>query len=534
MTAPLPVLRVEGSLATALTRSSLERLEGEQLTSFLQQRRWFGAKGRRPASARIADVVPIGSGKLRAAIARIEVVLGARVEHYQLPLTVRPDGGREQPRSVLALVEAGAERGILFDAVEEPAFRQAIGAAFERGASFGDADARVVIESVRGGGASAPAAPRIGTGMPSRVVAAEQSNTSIIYGEEAILKLFRRLEPGENPDVEIGRFLTTRTRFAHTPPLLGTLQYVSASPDGLHATAGMLQRFMPGSVDAWGWVIEHNRSYFSYPGQGVPAHPTAGELERLGRITRELHEALASDPAHPEFAPQVTSGADIAKWEAAARRSIDDAMALLADRLEDGAVPASRLSEARVLVRRREAFHEYVSDLMNALGDDAGAKIRHHGDYHLGQVLRTGDGGFMIIDFEGEPARPLAERRQRHSALRDVAGMLRSLSYAAATLAIEQRERAAPHVLELRAARWERESREAFLRGYSSGQPADFLPTPHTKMNALIALFEAEKVFYEMSYELNNRPDWVWIPMRGVSKLLVADAPQSAKPSGQQ
>lgn len=532
MNASLPVLRVEGSLASALAPSVLERLEGEQLTSFLQQRRWFGSKGRRPTSARIADVVAIESGEVRAAIARLEVVLGERVEHYQLPLTVRPDIGREQPRSVLALVETATERGILFDAVEEPAFRQSIGAAFEHGASFGEADARVLIEPVRGASAAAP--PRIGTGVPSRVVAAEQSNTSIIYGEEAILKLFRRLEPGENPDVEIGRFLTTRTRFAHTPPLLGTLQFVSATPDGPRATAGMLQRFMPGSGDAWGWVIERNRGYFASPGQGVPAHPTAGELERLGRITRELHEALSSDPTHPEFAPQVTSGADIANWEAGARRSIDDAMALLADSLEDGAVPASRVGEARVLVRRREAFHEYVSELISALGDDAGAKIRHHGDYHLGQVLRTGDGGFMIIDFEGEPARPLAERRQRHSALRDVAGMLRSLSYAAATLATEQRERAAPHVLELRAARWERESREAFLRGYSSGEPASFLPATHTKINALIALFEAEKVFYEMSYELNNRPDWVWIPMRGVSKLLVADAPPSAKPFGRQ
>ena len=153
------------------------------------------------------------------------------------------------------------------------------------------------------------------------------------------------------------------------------------------------------------------------------------------------------------------------------------------------------------------------------ISDDAGQLVRHHGDYHLGQVLRTSADDFQIIDFEGEPARPLAERRERNSALRDVAGMLRSFAYAAATLAAEQRAHVNSQLLERRSAAWERSSRAAFLRGYLGGPRGAFLPADPERVEALLALFETEKLFYEMSYELNNRPEWVWIPINGASAL---------------
>jgi maltose alpha-D-glucosyltransferase/alpha-amylase len=161
------------------------------------------------------------------------------------------------------------------------------------------------------------------------------------------------------------------------------------------------------------------------------------------------------------------------------------------------------------------------------LSSHAGARIRHHGDYHLGQVLRAQSGEFMVIDFEGEPARPLAERRRRHSPLRDVAGMLRSFAYAAATLSTEVQQQHDASRLAQRASRWERGVRDAFLNGYlNSGDPggARFLPDESKHIDALIALFETEKVFYELGYELNNRPAWVWIPLRGAVGLLIRGA----------
>ena len=155
---------------------------------------------------------------------------------------------------------------------------------------------------------------------------------------------------------------------------------------------------------------------------------------------------------------------------------------------------------------------------MTEIGDDVGRRIRHHGDYHLGQVLQAADGEFMVIDFEGEPARPLAERRAKHSALRDVAGMMRSFAYAAATCAEEARPELGDRDARARARRWERELRDAFMRGYlpEGREHPSFLPQARARLDVLLTLFETEKVLYELTYELNNRPTWLWIPLRGL------------------
>jgi maltose alpha-D-glucosyltransferase/alpha-amylase len=239
-----------------------------------------------------------------------------------------------------------------------------------------------------------------------------------------------------------------------------------------------------------------------------------------------MHDALASDPGEPVFAPQPATGEDVARWAAATRRSTENAIALLADRLT--ALPEEIAADAAAIVERRSSFTDTVAEQAAALAHDAGEKIRHHGDYHLGQVLRAPDGTYMIIDFEGEPARPLAERRERASALRDVAGMLRSFAYAAATLATEQRARGSDAAdLDARAARWEQEVRAAFLRGYMREPLPGYLPAAREHVDALLSLFETEKVFYELAYELNNRPDWDWIPIQGIGRLLSAHATHS-------
>ena len=519
--APLPTLRVTGALTDALTAPVLAQLRPEQLAAFLLQRRWFGGKGRAPAHVRIGDVVAIDRDGVRAALARLDVDSGAGpTVYYQLPLTVRPEGRGEQPSAILARVEANGERGVLFDAVEDEAFRATLGSAFARGATLGGSDtsSRLVIEPVTGEGTAGHDI----SGLPSQAVRAEQSNTSIIFGDLAIMKLFRRLEPGMNPDVEIGRFLTTKTHFTHTPPLLGVVRYEGSA--GVESIAGMLQGFLPGSRDAWQHALDESRGYFADSAAGAP-HPFAVHAEQLGAITRELHDALASARDDAAFVPRKATRTDVTRWADSAGCRIEDALSLLGERLDAGKVTDERA--ARAVIEHREAYLGRLDELVAVIGDDAGQLIRHHGDYHLGQVLRTRDGDFQIIDFEGEPARPLAERRERNSALRDVAGMLRSFAYAAATLAAERGSDGANESIDRRATSWERGARDAFLSGYLGGAGASFLPSTPQRIDALRELFETEKVFYEMSYELNNRPDWVWIPIAGAAALRAAPAGRS-------
>jgi len=236
-----------------------------------------------------------------------------------------------------------------------------------------------------------------------------------------------------------------------------------------------------------------------------------------------MHVALASRSDNPSFEPEPVSADDVDRWAHRAQQSVRESLALLDRQLKASAIPREREAEARALAVRRDHYVGWLNEIVDGLGDDLGEKIRIHGDFHLGQVLRAPSGELLIIDFEGEPAKPVEERREKTSPARDVAGMLRSFAYAAATLAMEESKRMQPHIRELRVGRWERDVRNAYLDGYftESDAAASMLPADQADMRRLIELFEADKAFYELSYELNNRPDWAWIPMRGISKLFV-------------
>jgi maltose alpha-D-glucosyltransferase/alpha-amylase len=518
MSAELPVVHARGDAGAALTRDMLESIDGDALTRFLMARRWFGAKGGRPSAARFRELIPLPWDGGRMMLTIVEVTLAAdRVERYQLPLArLTPDAVNDAnpPRAVLAKVDGG---GLIVDAVEDPRFLDALGDALRHGARLHGDDVRWELAPMGDAGNRLQ-------GQRPRVGSAEQSNTSIIYGDRAILKLFRRLETGENPDVEIGRFLTMRTSFRGTPALLGTMHLEGAAGSSV---SGLLQAFVAGSRDAWGYALDSARRAFAAPEGEETATAFSDEARALGRVTRELHDALASDPADAEFAPQPASASDVAAWAAAAKHSIGAGLALLESRIAGGSLGDEATAAARVLIRRRDEFPRLVDEVDAAVRDDAGARIRHLGDYHLGLVLWTPDGRFMIIDFEGEPARSLAERRARHSPLRDVAGMLRSFAYAAATAATDPSVKMPRGVIEIRAGRWQRDVRKAFMSGYLAAGAARsprFLPTQRAAIASLTALFEIEKVFYELKYELNNRPDWVWIPLRGIARLTEAGA----------
>jgi trehalose synthase-fused probable maltokinase len=495
-----PVLHVAGGIRDALALENLARLTTEDLTRYLAGRRWFAAKAGAPRVARVASVVPVAWDDGSFAISRVEVETDTGARHtYQLPLVVRE---RATPTEALAHVESGGSEGLLFDAVEDAAFRRHLADAFARGLRAEGGASSWVIEPV---GTQPLVVP---LEAPIELVTSEQSNTSIRFAEEGIAKLFRRVEPGEHPDVEIARFLTTRVSFPHTPALFGVARFEDRDERTGRATvtlSGMLQEFLPRSVDVWSYLTAEGRKE-----KGEEKPPSfSREAHRLGKVTRALHDTLASaEPDEPDFVAEPARPSDVKGWARATEEQVLDALALLERQLAAGRLPSEIVHTAQSLAARRDEFLSRVHDLADAVQSDAGLRIRHHGDYHLGQVLRTPAGEFMIIDFEGEPSKSLAERRRKHSALRDVAGMLRSFAYAGPTIAGGGKREAGSE--------WEREVRGAFLEGYLGPGGGAFLPRDRANVERLIALFETEKVFYELAYELNNRPDWVWIPMQAL------------------
>jgi maltose alpha-D-glucosyltransferase/alpha-amylase len=336
--------------------------------------------------------------------------------------------------------------------------------------------------------------------VPVRRLPADQSNTSVLFGRALILKFFRRHVPGINPEVEIGRFLTAGEAFPGTPRLAGQLEYQgSAGP----AAVAIVQEFVDGARDGWEWILEQLAVFYteartarrSPSAERVAdlAAPSLAALRRLGEQTAELHRALAADPRDPAFAPAPITGDDVEAWSAAIRSQIETARAVLGG---DG--PLAGVPEA-------------AGGLGSLLGRH---KIRHHGDFHLGQTLfRPSTGEFVIIDFEGEPARPLEERRRKHAAARDAAGLLRSLDYAAAVAA----RRDGGDDLAAWRDGWTAEAERAYLAGYrATAADAAFVPATDSGFRAALAAFELEKAAYEVVYEANHRPDWRDIPRRGL------------------
>jgi trehalose synthase-fused probable maltokinase len=322
--------------------------------------------------------------------------------------------------------------------------------------------------------------------IDARDVGAEQSNSSVVFDDELILKVFRRLEPGVNPELEMLRFLTEHG-FANIAALGGWYQY-SGGP--LSATLGILQEYVRDGCDGWALALDE---LADEPEQFL------GRLHRLGEVTGEMHRVLASDATDPAFCPETPSVEALGLLTATVDEEIARVFLDLREDDESVSPIAGRGEEVRDLLRQ-----------MTHAGF-AGQFIRTHGDYHLGQTMWA-DGDWVILDFEGEPARSLTERRRKRSALRDVAGMLRSFAYAASAVML-LRDTDPPD-------RWEDRARARFLEGYFDTVDPSLLPSGQAAIDRLLAVFELEKAVYELQYELNNRPDWVGIPVRGIQRLL--------------
>jgi len=474
-----------------------------ELREFLKAQRWFGDKGRELKRVQVTDTIPVQWPETdkKFAVARVAVTTDAGTTHYQLFLSDGVSG-------------AGVP---LQDALLDDDFRHGLAHAFARGETFAAGRARWIVQSESDRPLVVPASEEI------RLASAEQSNSSLIIGNEAIVKLFRKLQRGVHPDVEVTRFLTVERRFLHTPVLLGTIHF--ADDEGV-AVAGMLMELVPGAMDAWRYALDCSRGYFEAPaGEDLPI-PFEDESRALGKVTRAMHEALASGDPGSDFERASAEDGDVARWAAGARRTIASACDAAQRALDGRRLPGDRIADAQAIVDRRRAYLTRAEQLAADVNDDAGSNTRTHGDYHLGQVLRSSAHQFLVIDFEGEPMRSLEERRERNSPLRDVAGMMRSLAYVAAVgsgladlSAGDWRSRP---IRESRARRWEECARSSFFQGYFGGDAAtrDLLPRSPNNAGRLIALFEAEKAFYELQYELDHRPGWAWIPMRGIAQLL--------------
>jgi trehalose synthase-fused probable maltokinase len=419
------------------------------LPQWLPRQRWFGGKGAPIASVRVADEARLEG--LQVAAIEVRYAGDRPMERYLLPL--KPDDAPLEEaldeQACLAILAILRER-------REIATRSGV----LRGERFDGPDSPL---------SSLPEQPAV------RRLSADQSNTSVVFGESVILKLIRKLDPGRNPELEIGALLARRG-FRSTPALLGALSLEGE----VDATVGVAHRFVRVDTDGWSYVVD------AFMKDAVPPAALLDEIRELGARVGELHSALAA-PDDPAFAPEPIRREDLERWSRALLSELDQTV-----RIAGSAVPD--------LQSRSDAVRSRIERL--AAAAPSGLRLRQHGDLHLGQVLRSG-GQWLIFDFEGEPARTLPERREKHCPYKDVAGMLRSFAYAAAT--VEKRgapsgDRRGP-------------ARRAFLDGYRS-RAQHLLPADERTGKVLLASLELEKLLYEVRYEVGHRPDWVGIPAR--------------------
>ncbi|MGH7620810.1 MAG: maltokinase N-terminal cap-like domain-containing protein, partial [Gemmatimonadaceae bacterium] len=327
---------IEGAATAAGAAQAALALAADDWRHFLAEQRWYTAKAALPAGIRVAHAIPLPWGDGAFAIAIVDVALENRVDRYQIAVAQRPSAPAElPPRAVIHRSSASAP-GVLYDAVFDADFRAGLGVALASGAVAHDGRGAAWTIEHAGGATNLASSP------PSRVASGEQSNTSLIFDDAVILKLFRIVKPGIQPDVEVTEFLTTHTAFANTPPLLAIIT-LEESESGERATAGMAQRFLPGAVDAWRYALDQGRAQFAAPPDRELANAFTADARRLGALTRAMHEALASavdhDPDVAAFLPEAATPEDAERWAERARRSVRDALQLLAAAIARGDFP---------------------------------------------------------------------------------------------------------------------------------------------------------------------------------------------------
>lgn len=462
--------RLQGITAEEIKRC----LDEEELRDWVQQQRWYASKARSVTGIDIVESIPLREDPLLLlALVQTRFATGTH-ELYQLPLAIAAPGEVPGGHEI-----AHTDDWVVYDALAEPE------QAHELLRRIAAADE---IESEEGHFSFHPyeGSPNLAETSNVRLMGVEQSNSSLVFDDMTVLKVFRKLEPGVNPELEVLRFLTYRG-YPNIAPLHGWYDYEGQA---FAATLGVAQAFLPDATDGWELALEE-----------IVTGPDTF-LERIGTLgtaTAQLHNTLASDASDPAFAPEEPSQEALSLLTA----TVDEDIERIFLRL-----PADDERLAPINGRGQDVRERLASRAQIGI---AGRVIRTHGDYHLGQTLYT-PRGWVIIDFEGEPARPLPERRQKRSPLRDVAGMMRSFAYVTSAVEI-LRGQTAPED-------FEQQARERFLACYFAAIDPTLMPAGEAAIANLLSIYELEKAIYELTYELNNRPDWIPIPVAGIARLL--------------
>ncbi len=524
-----PIVRQPPSWEGALQALRSSAFEQHTLPQCLRHCRWFGGKAHTLRSVRLLDAIPLGTASTCAEAGRLAFLEAAYYEvppeTYILPLQITPTARGSE--SVIARFSADEGEGVLFDALDDENFRAAL---FE-----------IILEEkrLRGGsgeifGCSGAALKTLASALtpplPSLALRAEQSNSAAIYDGRFFLKLYRRPEPGANPDVEVLRFLSERQHFENVPRYCGMIEHHAAGAEP--RVLALLVTHVPNEGDAWTHTLDALGRFFE---RALSHQAREGEMSaaiidevvggvypervrQLGALTARMHLALASEHEDPNFSPEEFTTHHQRSLYQSMRASTRRMCQLLENKL--ASIPDACREDVAVLLRREQEILAHQARMLDH--KITATRIRHHGDYHLGQVLNTGR-DFVIIDFEGEPARPISERRIKRSPLRDVAGMLRSFHYAAQT-ALERQ--VALHTdeigrLDAWAEAWVDHVGRSFVEAYlKSSDGASFIPADPDVLNMLLDACLLEKAVYEVVYEVNNRPDKVFIPARGIRRIL--------------
>jgi len=543
----LPELTVSDWSSLA-TRDNAELLENIVLPGYLMARRWFGGKSRVMESVRIIRKASLPLSPRGIAILFLEVIYQEGLpEFYQLPVAFADDSEsikllEQSPQCIIAKLKVGVADGILYDAIFGSSYQHALLQHMANNDTVSQPNGDVLIFEGKDFVRTLASSP---DAIKPRVMSVEQSNTSVIYGTHLFFKMYRKLDYVMNADVEISRFLSEKTNYTQMPAFAGTISWKA---DNETLVLGMMQRLVENSGDGWAYVLDRLDELTEKmladpevmalspvlaaqrPGDTQELHPLlsdlfggplAEQIRLLGVRTAEMHLALGSHNDIEAFEPE--------RYSLHYQRSLYSGLkTLVRNTFQNQGMNLSKLKpEVREEAQHVLGMQTQILDVLKniyAQKIDV-VKIRIHGDYHLGQVLFTGR-DFIITDFEGEPARSYSERRLRRSPLRDVAGMIRSFHYAAyASLFLDNQIRPEDYtkLMPLMEA-WYQHVKDIFLRAYIQGvKDTAYIPATRAELDILMTTFLLEKAIYELSYELNNRPDWVIIPLNGI-KALMKDA----------
>jgi len=529
----VPTINARAELDALLANGQRTQIERDILPNYIRSCRWFGAKAKTLRGVTISEQIPISveNGAARFWFVDVHYTDGTP-ETYTLPVQVASGDAaraieRNAPQAVIARFN-GPGDAILFDAVWDTAFREKL---FRLMQDRQRADGKV---GQLVGAAHESLTENIKSVLPkSEVLSGEQSNSSMLFEDKFFLKLYRKLEDGVNPDVEVTRFLTERSAFQNVPAFGGAIEYRRA-PKNEPTVVCLLQNAIAAECDAWKLTLDSVGRFYDrvlakkgdLQNETTPEAALLDELiggiypekaKLLGQRTGELHHALASNADDRAFAPEPFNAMAQRSVYQNMRASLRRAFTLLQKKLPD--LPKEFREEAEEVLASEKKILGQEKLLLDRRSN--AAKIRIHGDYHLGQVLYTGK-DFVILDFEGEPARALHERKLKRSALRDVAGMMRSFQYAAYSALWQPAMRSEDvPFLERWADLWYRQMSSVFLQRYlMTTAGAIFIPQNEEDLQVLLEAYLLDKAVYEIGYELNHRPDWVVIPIRGIKHIL--------------